>query len=61
MNVSKTEITDKVCAKISQYLQQPELKLHDLNLSRNAIAADGLVCIAEALMVNTSLTILNLA
>jgi hypothetical protein len=61
MNVSKTEITDKVCAKIGQYLQQRDLRLQDLNLSKNVIAADGLVSIAEALIVNTSLTTLNLA
>jgi hypothetical protein len=61
MNVSKTEITDKVCAKISLYLKQPELKLMDLNLSRNSIAADGLVSLAEALKENTSLTTLNIA
>ena len=35
VNVAKTEVTDKVCTKISAYLQQPDLRLHDLNLSRN--------------------------
>ena len=61
VNVAKTEVTDKVCTKISAYLQQPDLRLHDLNLSRNQIAADGLIALAEALQTNTSLTTLNLA
>jgi hypothetical protein len=37
------------------------LKLHDLNLSRNLIEADGLIAISEALHVNTSIVKLNLA
>ena len=61
LNVAKTEVTDKVCSKISQYLKQPELRLIDLNLSRNLIAAEGLVALAEALEVNESLRTLNLA
>ena len=35
INVAKTEVTDKVCAKISTFLQQPDMELLDLNLSRN--------------------------
>jgi hypothetical protein len=35
INVAKTEVTDKVCAKISHYLIQPDIRLSDLNLSRN--------------------------
>ena len=61
INVSKTEVTDKVCTKISAYLKEPDLRLHDINLSRNQIAADGLIAIAEALFENTSLITLNLA
>ena len=35
IDVAKTEITDKVCVKIANYLMQNELRLNDLNLSRN--------------------------
>jgi len=61
INVAKTEVTDKVCTKISVFLQQPDLRLHDLNLSRNQIAAEGLIALADALQVNNSLRTLNLA
>ena len=49
INIAKTEVTDKVSIKISRFLQQPGLKLQDLNLSRNQIAADGLIALADAL------------
>jgi hypothetical protein len=45
-NISKTEVTDRVCQKISTYLQGKDLRLADLNLSRNQIAAEGLVALA---------------
>lgn len=61
MDISKTEVTDKVCSKISTYLMQPDLRLQDLNLARNVIAADGLIALAEALQVNKSLQRLNLS
>jgi|TARA_B110000285_G_scaffold227776_1_gene289632 Ran GTPase-activating protein (RanGAP) involved in mRNA processing and transport len=61
INVTKTEVTDKVCIEISEYLKQPGLLLHDLNLSRNMIAADGLIALSSALQENTSLISLNLA
>jgi|TARA_B110001450_G_C17545010_1_gene450193 Ran GTPase-activating protein (RanGAP) involved in mRNA processing and transport len=61
INVAKTEVTDKVCSKISIFLQQKDLRLIELNLSRNQIAADGLLALAEALQVNHSLKILNLS
>lgn len=61
INVAKTEVTDKVCTKISIFLQQPGLELQDLNLSRNQIAADGLIALADALQVSKSLKTLNLA
>lgn len=35
INIAKTDVTDKVCQKISVYLQSPDLRLQDLNLSKN--------------------------
>ena len=61
MNLQKTEVTNKVCVRLGSYLMQPGLSLHDLNLSRNSIEADGLIALAEALHVNTSIVKLNLA
>lgn len=61
INVSNTVITDKVCTKISQYLREPDLRLHELNLSKNQIMSDGLIALAQAIIENTSLTTLNLA
>lgn len=61
INVTKTEINDKVCIQISTYLKEPDLALIDINLSRNLIQHDGLIALAEALKVNTSLVSLNLA
>jgi len=52
INVSKTEVTDKVCSKIHSFLVQPDLRLSDLNLSKNQIGADGLVALGMALRVN---------
>jgi hypothetical protein len=60
INIAKTEVTDKVCVKIGAHLQAPDLRLQDLNLSRNQISGDGLIALAEALQVNKSLQRLNL-
>ena len=35
INICRTEVTDRVCAKIGAYLQSPDLRLQDLNVSRN--------------------------
>lgn len=61
INVSKTEVTDKVCSKISGYLKHSELRLQELNLSRNQIGDQGLIELAHALKVNASLRVLNLS
>lgn len=61
MNATKTEVTDRVCLKISAYVKQTDIRLSDLNLSRNQIAAEGLIALADALKVNRSITTLNLA
>jgi Ran GTPase-activating protein (RanGAP) involved in mRNA processing and transport len=61
INVSKTDVTDKVCARISHYLMGQDIHLMELNLSRNSISGEGLIALAEALKVNISLRTLNLA
>lgn len=61
IDIAKTEVTDKVCMKISSYLERQDIKLSDLNLSRNLIGTDGLIALATALASNRSLKTLNLA
>ena len=61
MNATKTDITDKVCTKISSYLKLQDIRLQDLNLSRNQIGTDGLIALADALKINRSITALNIA
>ena len=46
IDITKTEVTDKVCAKLSEYLAQKDLRLTDLNLSRNQISSEGLIYLA---------------
>ena len=50
INVSKTELSDRVLEKMCQYLLNPDLKLVDLDLSRNQITDVGLQNLSEALL-----------
>lgn len=42
INVSKTDLSDRVLEKLCLYLQNPNVKLMDLDLSRNSITDLGL-------------------
>ena len=35
INITKTEVNDKVCVKLASYLSQTDLRLQEINLSRN--------------------------
>ena len=61
INVSKTELSDRVVEKLVLYLANSECRLADLDLSRNTITDHGLVLIGNALLENTSLKYLNLS
>ena len=50
INVSKTDLSDRVLEKMCHYLLNPELKLIDLDLSRNLITDVGLTNLSEALL-----------
>lgn len=61
INVSKTDLSDRVLEKMCSYLISPDLKLVDLDLSRNQITDVGLQNLSEALMQNTTIKYLNLS
>ena len=42
INVSKTDLSDRVLEKLCLYLDNPAIKLVDLDLSRNSITDVGL-------------------
>lgn len=50
INVSKTDLSDRVLEKMCQYLLNPEVKLVDLDISRNTISDVGLQNLSEALL-----------
>lgn len=61
INVSKTDLSDRVLEKLSNYLVNPSLRLVDLDISRNQITDLGLQNLAEALIKNSQLKFLNLS
>lgn len=61
INVSKTDLSDRVLEKMCTYLISPELRLIDLDLSRNAITDVGLQNLSESLSNNSSIKYLNLS
>ena len=61
VNVSKTDLSDRVLEKMCVYLNNPELKLVDLDISRNSITDLGLQNLCETLMHNSSIKYLNLS
>jgi Ran GTPase-activating protein (RanGAP) involved in mRNA processing and transport len=60
INVSKTDLSDRVLEKLCLYLQNPNIKLADLDLSRNSITDLGLQNLAETLTTNQTVKFLNL-
>lgn len=61
INVSKTDLSDRVLEKMCQYLLNPELKLVDLDLSRNLITDTGLSNLSDALMQQSTIKYINLS
>ena len=59
LNLHKTDVNDKVAEMLAEYISQPDLKLQDLDLSRNAISDNGLKLICVALANNASITCIN--
>lgn len=61
INVSKTDLSDRVLEKLCIYINNPEMRLVDLDLSRNSITDLGLQNLAETLINNNSIKYLNLS
>ena len=60
MNVSKTELSDRVIGALGEYLQTKTLKLLEIDLSRNSITDVGMAMLCESLIKNESLVTINL-
>ena len=61
INVSKTELNDRVLEPLCSLLCNPAVTLEDLDLSRNLISDVGLAALGTALCNNKSIKYLNLA
>jgi len=59
INASKTELSDKVCEKIAEFLSMEELRLQELDLSRNLITDVGFKLIFAAIHKNKTIEHLN--
>ena len=55
LNVSKTELSDKVCDKVEEYLEMSKLKLGKLDLSKNLITDAGFKLLGPGLAENISI------
>lgn len=61
INVSKTDLSDKILDKMTLIIQEEGVRLMDLDLSRNLITDVGLATLADALLHNRSIKYLNLS
>ena len=60
LNLNKTDLSDRVIEKMGLYLEQQDISLLDLDLSRNFISDEGIKVLSKSLMVNKTLKYLNL-
>lgn len=60
LNLQKTDMSDRVVEKLTKYIEQEEIQLADLDLSKNAITDAGIKLLATALIKNRSIMYLNL-
>ena len=61
LNLQKTDLTDRVLEKMVKYLEQPNIVLLDLDISKNGITDVGLKTLCAALKLNATLKFLNLS
>lgn len=60
LNVSKTDLNDKVVQSLVEFMQEGTTRINDLDLSRNLISDTGLKMLANGFHDNKSLVRLNL-
>jgi len=61
INISKTDLNDRVLEPLCALLRNPAVTLVDLDLSRNLVTDVGLATLGTALCNNKSIKYLNLA
>ena len=49
INLQKTDLTDRVVEKLCKYLEQKDISLVDLDISKNQVTDTGLKCLAHSL------------
>ena len=59
INLSKTDLNDRVCEYLGKYLEQPEISLRDLDVSKNSFTDAGLKTLSNSLLRNTSVNFIN--
>jgi Ran GTPase-activating protein (RanGAP) involved in mRNA processing and transport len=59
--LQKTDLTDRVLEKMVKYLEQPNIVLLDLDISKNGITDVGLKTLCTALKINNTIKFLNLS
>ena len=61
MNLQKTDLSDRVVEKMGKYLEQPNVSLVDLDISKNQITDAGLKTLCVSLKINQTIKFLNLS
>jgi Ran GTPase-activating protein (RanGAP) involved in mRNA processing and transport len=61
MNLQKTDLSDRVVEKMGKYLEQPNVSLVDLDISKNQITDAGLKTLCASLKINQTIKFLNLS
>lgn len=59
INLQKTDLSDRVVEKLCKYLEQEDIALADLDISKNQVSDAGLKNLSAALHTNRSLMYLN--
>lgn len=55
INLQKTDLSDRVVEKLCKYIEQPDIALADLDMSKNQITDAGLQALSASLSKNSSI------
>jgi len=61
INLSKTDMSDRVVEKMCEYICQEDITLVDLDISKNHVSDAGLSILSRALKTNKSIRFLNMS
>ena len=59
VNLQRTDLTDRVVEKLAKYLEQEDIALCELDVSKNQVTDAGLKSLSTSLMTNTSVKFIN--